>query len=248
MTTALGGAGWLRRFGPLALVALVVVLIFATGLGDHLSVHELRGRRILLLALVKAHPVLSLLAYLAVYTAAIGLSLPAALVLTLAGGLLFGPWVGGSAAAIGCTLGSTVIFLICRSAVGDALRGHAGSLIGRIEQGVRGDAFAYITALRLLPVAPLWLANLALGFVDIPLRTFVGATLLGILPLSLVYAGVGSGLNRLFASGQRLDAHAVLSAHILLPLIVLALLALAPVAVKQWRKSRSPAKPASHAG
>ena len=94
----------MRRFGPIVLVGAAAIAVMASGAAGRLSLHELRERRILLTALVQAHPMLSVAAYAALYTLAVGLSLPAALVLTLAGGLLFGPWIGGAAAAISCTL------------------------------------------------------------------------------------------------------------------------------------------------
>ncbi len=226
----------LRRFGPLALVALGVALAFASGLTGHLSLHELRERHDLLLAYVHVHPILSLCGYVGVYGLAVALSLPAALVLTLTGGLLFGPWIGGSAAAIGCTLGSAVIFFVCRTAVGDALRGRAGSMVDKIERGIEEDAFAYVIALRLIPIAPFWLVNLALGFVDIPLPTFVAATLVGILPVSFVYAGIGSSLDAAFAHGAHVHLHALLHPSALIPLAGLAVLALAPVVVRRLRR------------
>ena len=224
----------LRRFGPLALVVIAVAAAFASGLTKHLSVHELRARRGLLTAYVLAHPLLSLGGYMGVFVLVVALSLPVALVMTLTGGLLFGPWVGGGAAAISCTLGSAVIFLICRTAVGDALRGQAGSMIERVEQGIRRDAFAYVAALRLIPVAPFWLINLALGFVDIPLRTFVIATFVGVLPVSLVYAGIGSSLNQVFAKGAKANLHALMHTSLVVPLVGLALLALAPIVARRF--------------
>ena len=227
-----------RRFGPLALVVLAVAAAFASGLTRHLSLHEVREHRLVLLAFVRAHPALCLSAYVGAYVAMVALSLPAALVMTLTGGLLFGPWLGGAAAAVGCTLGSAVIFLICRTAVGGALRGRAGSLVDRIERGIEEDAFAYVAALRLIPVAPFWLANLALGFVDIPLATFVAATFVGILPVSFVFAGIGSSLNAVFAKGGHADLHALLHPEALLPLAGLGLLALAPVVVRHLPRRR----------
>jgi uncharacterized membrane protein YdjX (TVP38/TMEM64 family) len=220
------------------LVILVLILAFASGLTRRLSLHEVHENRVLLLSYVRAHPVLCLGAYVGLYASMVALSLPAALVMTLTGGLLFGPWVGGVSAALSCTLGAAVIFLVCRTAIGDALRGRAGSLVGRIEQGVADDAFAYVAALRLIPVAPFWLANLALGFVDIPLPTFVAATFVGILPVSLVFAGIGSSLNAVFAKGGGGDLHALLRPAALLPLAGLGLLALAPIIVRRLRGSR----------
>ncbi|MDR3509175.1 MAG: VTT domain-containing protein [Caulobacteraceae bacterium] len=225
-----------RRFGPLLIVAILVALAFASGLTRHLSLHELRERRLTLLALVHAHPILSVAAYMGLYALFVALSLPIALVMTLTGGLLFGAWIGGVAAAVACTLGSGVIFIICRTAVGEALRGGAGSMIARIEAGVRRDAFAYVVALRLIPVAPFWLANLALGFVDIPLRTFLLATLIGLLPVSLIYAGLGASLNHIFASGQRVNLHALLHPSLVIPLIALGFLALAPIGARYLRR------------
>jgi uncharacterized membrane protein YdjX (TVP38/TMEM64 family) len=226
---------WLRRFGPLLLVFAAVVAAFASGLTKHLSLHELRARRESLELLVRAHPFVSLATYVGAYSAVVALSLPAALVMTLTGGLLFGAWIGGLAAAFSCTLGATILFLVCRTAVGDALRGRAGPTVARIGDEVRKDAFSYILTLRLIPVMPFWLANLALGFIDIPLRAFVIASFLGILPVSIIYAGLGSGLDHLFARHQRPDLHLVMHANILLPLIGLAALALAPIV---WRRLR----------
>jgi len=188
-----------RRFGPLVLVAALVIAAFASGLTRHLSLHELRERHTQLEALVKAHPVLTLGTYMLAYIAIIALSLPAALVMTLTGGLLFGPWIGGLAAAFSCTLGASILFLICRTAAGDLLKSRAGPTAARIEAGVRRDAFSYILILRLVPVMPFWLANLALGLIDIPFSTFLIASFLGIVPVSIVYAGLGSSLNTLFA-------------------------------------------------
>ncbi len=229
--------GPLRRFGPLLLIAAAAAAVLASGLWRHLSLQELAQRQASLAALTRAHPVLSLAAYVAIYTAALSLSLPAALVLTLAGGLLFGPWLGGAAANLGCTLGSTVIFLVCRTAIGDALRGRAGSLAARIQAGLQADAFAYVVVLRLNPVAPLWLVNLALGFVDIPLGVYFWSTLIGSLPSSLVYAGLGAGLSRLLASGRPIEASQLITPQLVLPLAALALMTLIGVWLRRRRRA-----------
>lgn len=222
-----------RRFGPLVLVLAALAAAFASGLTRHLSLHELRERRGLLQAYVQIHPLLSLGGYVGLYVLVVTLSLPVALVMTLTGGFLFGPWLGGAAAVSGCTLGSGAIFLVCRTAVGDSLRGRAGSMIDRVERGLERDAFSYILALRLIPVAPVWLINLALGFVDIPLGTFLAASFLGFLPVSFVYAGLGSSLNQVFAAGGKADIHALLNPATLIPLAGLGVLALAPIVVRR---------------
>ena len=231
------GMKWIKRFGPLIIIALAVAAVFATGLADHLSLEELKARRDQLQGFVALHPALSFGLYILIYVAVVSLSLPGALVMTLSGGFLFGPWLGAAAAASGASLGAAVIFMVCRSAVGDSLRGKAGSTIAKIEEGVRRDAFSYILTLRLIPVMPFWLVNLAAGFVNIPLRTFLSATVLGILPGSLVYAGLGSGLGEVFASGQEPNLRVIFEPHVLLPLVGLGLLSLLPVVLRRFRKS-----------
>jgi uncharacterized membrane protein YdjX (TVP38/TMEM64 family) len=224
-----------RRFGPAALILAVIIAAFASGLTRDLSLHELARRREMLEAAVHAHPRLSLAVYMAAYTAVVALSLPAALVMTLTGGLLFGAWLGGSAAAISCTLGATIIFLICRNASGDFVRERAGATAARMEGGVRRNAFSYIVVLRLLPIAPFWLINLALGLIDIPLVTFVSASFLGILPVSLIFASLGSGLNDVFRRGGRLDPHIIFEPRFILPLAALAILSLLPAIYRRLR-------------
>jgi uncharacterized membrane protein YdjX (TVP38/TMEM64 family) len=226
----------LKRFGPAVLVVAAVVAAFASGITHHLSVHELRERRELIIAMDQAHPVLSVLAYVGIYTLVIALSLPAALPMTVAGGLFFGPWIGGLAAAIGVTLGGAIVYVVSRTAAGDVLRRFAGPRVAEIEDGVRRDAFFYIMMLRLLPIMPFGLTTLALGFLEIPLLTFVAATFIGIVPLSFIYARLGWGLNAAFASHQRLNLHSLLQPPILIALGALALLSLSPVIIRQLRR------------
>ena len=226
----------LKRFGPAVLVLIAIAAALASGVTHHLSIHELRDRREEITSYEHIHPVLSVLAYAGLYTLVIGLSLPAALPMTVAGGLFFGPWVGGLAAAIGCTLGGTIVYLVCRTAAGDVLRHFAGPRVVEIEDGVRRDAFFYIMMLRLLPIMPFGLTTLALGFLEIPLLTFMAATFIGIAPLAFIYARLGWGLNRAFASHQRLNLHSLVQPPILIALGALALLSLSPIIVRRLRR------------
>jgi uncharacterized membrane protein YdjX (TVP38/TMEM64 family) len=229
------------RFGPALLALLLIIGFFALDLDRYVSLDELRAQREALEAVVSAHPLLSLAIYLGVYIALVGVSLPVALVLTLTGGFLFGPVMGGLAATAGCTLGATVIFLICRNAIGDSLRKRAGTRVQRLEQGLREDAFFYLLSLRLIPLAPFWLANLAAGLVAIPMRTFFAATFLGILPICIVYATLGADLHAVFRKGQPIAPGMLVQPQVLIPLLAIGLLSLAPLLVKRWRAVRGQA-------
>jgi uncharacterized membrane protein YdjX (TVP38/TMEM64 family) len=224
-----------RRWLPLLAVLAALALVYATGLHRQLSLETLRDQREALQGLVAGHPAAAPLAYVLLYVAATALSLPGAVFLTLAGGFLFGTWLGGLLAVVGATLGAVGIFLIARTALGSALRDRAGPWLRRMEAGFREDAFSYLLVLRLVPLFPFWLVNLVPAVLGVPLPTFAAATLMGIVPATFVYAGAGNGLGAVLDRGGAPDLGLVLEPRILLPLLGLALLALVPVVYRRWR-------------
>jgi uncharacterized membrane protein YdjX (TVP38/TMEM64 family) len=222
------------RLLPLAIILLVLILVLASGVWRHLSLEDLKARRIALKGFVHAHPVQSVLLYIGLYTAVVALSIPGALMMTLTGGFLFGTWIGGGAAAIGVAAGAVIMFLAAHTALGDVIRRRAApdGLIARMEAGVRRHAFSYILFLRLMPAAPIWLVNIAAAFVRTPLWIYGSATLIGIAPSCFIYASIGAGLNRVFAAGGKPDFRALFH-----PEVFAALLALLPIALRR-RKDR----------
>jgi uncharacterized membrane protein YdjX (TVP38/TMEM64 family) len=224
-----------RRWLPVLAVLLALVLVYATGLHTWLSLETLRSQRETLQGLVAGHPLTAPLAYVLLYAAATALSLPGAIFLTLGGGFLFGTWLGGGLAVAGATLGAVGIFLIARTALGSALRNRAGPWLRRMEAGFREDAFSYLLVLRLVPLFPFWLVNLVPAMLGVPLSTFAAGTLIGIIPATFVYAGVGNGLGAVLDRGGAPDLGLILEPRVLLPLLGLALLALLPVAFRRWR-------------
>lgn len=225
----------MKRWLPLGLLVLAALGVYATGLHRYLSLATLRDQRGALQDFVAGYPVLAPAAYVVAYAVAVALSLPGALFLTLAGGFLFGTWLGGLWAVLGATAGAVAVFLIARTALGSAMRERAGPWLRRMEGGFRADAFNYLLVLRLIPLFPFWLVNLVPAFLGVPLRTFALATLLGILPATFIYAGVGNGLGAVLDRGQEPDLGLVLEPRVLLPLLGLAVLAVLPVIHRHWR-------------
>jgi uncharacterized membrane protein YdjX (TVP38/TMEM64 family) len=226
------------RFAPLAGLLLILVLLLATGVWRHISLDDLKDRRTVLEGFVRRHPVESVMLYMGIYCLVVAVSIPGALIMTLTGGFLFGTWLGGAAAIVGVSSGAVVMFLVAHTAVGNALREYAGpdGLIRKIEDGVRRNAFSYILFLRLMPAAPIWLVNIAAGFVKTPLWTYALATVLGIAPSCFIYASIGAGLDKVFAAGRTPSMRDILHLHVFLPLFALAALALLPIAYQRWRK------------
>jgi uncharacterized membrane protein YdjX (TVP38/TMEM64 family) len=219
----------LRRYAPLALIAVLALGFFAFNLDEVLSFETLRLYHAELRAFVAGNFTIASLAYIAIYTTVVAASVPGAAVLTVTGGLLFGMLAGTLLTVVGATLGAAGIFLIARSAFGDALRKRAGGALARMADGFRRDAFNYLLVLRLVPLFPFFLVNLAPAFLGVRLRTFVVATFIGIAPGTFVFSSVGSGLGSVFERGEDFSAASVLTPEIVVALVGLAALALIPV-------------------
>jgi len=231
---------WLRWL-PLAGIAALFVALLASGVLRRLSVASLAEHREALLHLVGRHPFESFAAYIGVYVLMIVACAPGLSVLSLAGGFLFGPWLGGAATLAALNIGAVIVFLACRTAFGDWAANRAGATVARIEAGFARDAFSYLLALRLMPVAPFFMVNIAAGLARVRLSTFVLATLIGSAPSAFIFASLGAGLGRMFRRHARLDASLIANPSVALPLAALAVLSLAPPAWRLWRARRQKA-------
>jgi uncharacterized membrane protein YdjX (TVP38/TMEM64 family) len=223
---------WLRSWLPLLLILAATALFFALGLHRQLTIEGVaQHRAALALWVAELGPAAPLL-YSLVYAAFAALSIPGAVVMTVAGGLLFGTAVGGLAALFGATLGATALFVVARSSLGEALRRRAGPAGQKLEAGFRANAASYLLMLRLVPMVPFWLVNLVAALLGMPVGTFVACSFVGMAPAAFAYANLGAGLGAILASGATPDLRLLLSPLLLRALVALAALALLPVLVK----------------
>ena len=156
---------------------------------------------------------------------------PSGTAMTLLGGFIFGTVAAGCYVVVGATLGATLLFVIAKTTLGESLEARAGPWLKKLEAGFQRDAFTYLMILRLIPLFPFWLVNIAPAFLGVRLRTFVLATLIGIIPGTFVYASVGSGLSRLVGAEAPLSALA--GVEFLAPAAGLLVLALLPMIYKR---------------
>ena len=191
-------------------------------------------------ALIDAHSVAAIAAFMTVYILTVALSIPGAVILTISSGILFGTLIGGAVAVVSGTIGATIIFLVARSACGENLIRRAGPLACKLAAGFRADAFSYLLFLRLVPVFPFWLVNIVPALLGMRLGPYTLATLIGIIPAAFVYAGVGASFGALFDRGEAPNLSIIFEWRILLPLLGLAALALVPVLYTHLRRGKAP--------
>ena len=228
----------LKRFAPLLLLLVAIVGVFASGATQYLNLEALQANEAALRTFVSQQLPLALLTFIIVYALATAVSLPGAIILTLAGGYLFGTWVGGVATVIGATTGAILVFYAVKTSLGQALRDKADASGGRLKSvidGVQAGAFGYILTLRLIPLAPFWLVNVAAALAHAPLRAYALATFIGIMPATFIYSGIGAGIGELLARGETPDLGVIFSPVVLGPLVALGLLTLATTVFQRVR-------------
>ena len=233
-----GRARSAARLLPLLALLVGLGLFFAFGLQDRLSCAALRDNRAWLGDWVAANRPLAILGFMAIYAAAVALSVPGAAGLTVAGGFLFGTLAATAMVVAAATAGATVLFLAARTALRDLLQPSVGQWLARLRRGFAENELSYLLFLRLVPLFPFFVVNLVPAFLGVHLRSFVIATFFGIIPASLVFASVGAGLGSLFDAGRDCSLDGLLTPQIMFALVGLALLALVPVAYKRLAARR----------
>jgi len=232
----------IRRFAPLAVILAGLAFAYAMGWQRFFSLDFLAESREMLLGFVSANYVLSVVGFAAAYVLAVAFSVPAASILTIFSGFLFGWLVGGIIVAFAATAGATIVFLAARSAFGDFLRDRVSGRVRRLADGFENDAFSYLLVLRLAPVFPFFVMNIAPALFKVPLRTYVTATFLGILPGTFAYAYLGEGVDSVLAAAQAAgtEVHAsdLVTPQITIAFLVLAAVAAIPPIVKRFRAPR----------
>ena len=245
----------LRRFGPLALLAATTLLVYAMGWHHSLSLESLAANKASLAALVHDHYLLMLAAFAALYAAVVALSVPVASFLTIFGGVLFGGMVAGFIIVLAATAGSGIVFLVAKTSLGDSLRNRAGPWLGKLQAGFHENAMSYLLFLRLVPVFPFWLVNIAPAILGVRTTTYLLATLIGIIPGTFAFAFVGAGLGSVIDAQQQayqaclaaraqtggtcrfaLDPGALVTSELLIAFAALGMVALIPALLKKHRK------------
>lgn len=209
-------------------VALVIGAFFYFELGRFLSLAALKENRDSLLAFADANFVAAMGIFILAYVMVAGLSLPGAVILTLAGGFLFGAVLATVLINIGATTGATLAFLTARYLLRETVEHKFGKWLGPFQEGFAKNAFSYLLTLRLIPLFPFFIVNLVSGLTRVNVGTYMVATAIGIIPGSFVYAYAGRQLGTINSLKE------IASPNVIGAFMLLGLLALVPVVYKRF--------------
>lgn len=247
----------LKRFFPLGVLVAVMALVISQGWHQYLTLETIAKNREWLNAMVADHLVIALSVYFLIYVAAISMSLPGGVILTITGGFLFGPLLGGGITVVAATVGASLLFLIAKTSFGETLAAKAGPWLSKLREGFQENALNYLLFLRLVPAFPFWLVNLAPALLGVSLKVFFIGTLVGIIPGTFAFAYVGAGLDSIIDAAQAsyqtcldqlptgstaentctfsINPGSLITRELLIAFAALGFVALIPVLLQKWK-------------
>ena len=194
----------------LAVIATAIAAFFIFDLKQYLSLEFFQASRDRIDAFHAAHPWQTAAAYFAIYVAVAALSLPGAAIMTLVGGAIFGVAIGTVLVSFAASIGATLAFLVSRFLLRDWVQSRFGERLKAIDEGVAREGAFYLFALRLVPIFPFWLINLAMGLTAIRAWTFYWVSQLGMLAGTVVYVYAGTQLGQFRISAGLIGAFVLL--------------------------------------
>ncbi|RWA53172.1 dihydrolipoamide dehydrogenase [Cupriavidus sp. UYMSc13B] len=197
----------MNRTRVLIVVAIIALFgaYFGLDLGRYLNLPHLKAGQAALQAYHAAHPALAIAGYFLLYVAVTALSLPGAAIMTLAGGAIFGLWVGTLLVSFASTFGATLAFLVSRYLFREAVQRRFGDRLASIHAGLAKEGAFYLFALRLVPLVPFFTINLVMGLTPIKTSTFYWVSQVGMLAGTVVYVNAGTQLARIGSAAEILS-------------------------------------------
>lgn len=220
-----------RRFLPLLILLIGLVLFFATGLDAWLNFRVLAEHYTTLTVWIAGNRLIAWGGFFLLYLVAVAFSLPIASLLTLGGAALLG-WAALPLVVISATAGAFILFIAASGALQDSMQKRAGPFMERIRDGFNKSPFFWLLALRLVPAFPFWVVNIVPALLGMGARPFLIATLVGITPGSAAYIWVGISLQPILAAGRVPNSSDLTRPELLASLAVLAGLAVIPAILR----------------
>ena len=193
------------------LIAIVLILLLFFDVHHYLTLEYLKSSKDKLNVYYQDNPLQVLGTYFVIYLASTAFSLPGALVLSLAGGALFGLTTGTMVVSFASTIGATLAMLIARVLLRDWVKNRFASQMTTINSGMIKEGPFYLFTLRLLPAVPFFVINLVMGLTPLRTATFFWVSQLGMLPATLIYVNAGSELGKIQSIDDILSPQLIIS-------------------------------------
>ena len=213
------------------IIVLVIIGLIAAfkafNLGQYLSFSYLKDSRDTLVSLYEKDTALFVGAYFIIYVLTTALSLHGASPLTIAGGWVMGFWVSTLVVSFASTIGATLACFFSRFLLRDWVQNKIGDRIKKVNEGVEKEGSFYLFTLRLIPLFPFWMINLAMGLTKMPLKTYYWVSQVGMLPGTMVYVNAGKELGKIDSPAGILSPSLIISFALIgiFPLVVKKLVA-----------------------
>ena len=169
----------------------------------------------------REHLILAVVVFFLVYVGVTAASLPIAAPMSLVAGALFGRWLGTGIVSVAATLGATGALLASRYLFRDWVRARLGDRLKRIDAGVERDGVYYLLSLRLVPLFPFWMINLAMGVTAMRVVPYMVVSWVGMLPGTFLYVNAGAEVGRVESPADVLSP-GVIGSFLLLALVPVA--------------------------
>lgn len=186
-----------NKLGLLLVFLLAVIAVVWWLPPDLLTLNNLKAKQATIELYRANHPLLAVLVYCGVYIIVTALSIPGAAILTLSGGAIFGLMYGTIWVSISSTIGATLAFLLSRFFFQKAVKIKFGDKLNTIEENFKKDGPFYLFSMRLVPVIPFFLINLAMGLTPVKTTHYMLASWAGMLPATIVFVNAGTQLAKL---------------------------------------------------
>ena len=227
----------IQRIAIVGAIIVLIVLFKVLGLGQYLTLDYLKSSQEKFAILYNNNQVAVIAVYMLIYIAVTALSLPGAAVMTLAGGAMFGFWIGFIVVSFASTIGATLACFVARFLLRDWVQNKFGDKLTAINEGIAKEGAFYLFSLRLVPIFPFFIINLVLGLTNMNLLTFYWVSQVGMLPGTMVYVNAGKELAKIDSLSG------ILSPGLILSFIILGLF---PITVKKllaWYKKKTGSTP-----
>ncbi len=198
----------------IVLAAIFVALIaafFIFDLQQYFSLEYLKSQKDALNTLYAEKPILIAGAFFLTYVAFAALALPAALILTVAGGAIFGFWAGVLLVSFASTIGATLAFIFTRFLFHDAIEAKFGDRLAAVNKGIESEGAFYVFGLRLVPLFPFFVVNSLLALTKLKTLTFYWASQLGMLAGTAVYVNAGTQIAQIKSTSDIVSLKLIIS-------------------------------------